>query len=598
MSFTWEGVEMNRRRVLLGIAVLTLVAGVLPAAADPYPIIDEPVLRSDTQWIKTDWGYIHQELQAGLPDPEGWDYPTLMTMEGYAGASRPSPNAYVRMDDGELMAIRVAFGAGPRQDYAFVQASIRGTECSAGHFDLYDRRHAMDGYHLVEWIADQPWSNGKVGMQGNSYPGQTAYWVAAAAPPSLKAVMPSLLHSDIYRDIFMPGGVQNILFPSVWTYGTGAVAGPHRIPVDSLESQTIPNDEICTQHQLARYGVGDLPHVENEPIWAGTRAVDDQWYIAHAALTYAPAIKIPYYQQNNWQDEQTGPRAAILWKHINPTKVEICDSDGNERTIVPKKLVTGSGGHGHGGFSNRDRWAFMDIFLLDMCDETGIFDHRVTNYFETVDGDEWTATASGDEWPLEQTKWDKVYLHGDGSIGFAAPTAPEGDRTYLSGVARQNYFWYSYYDFGEGSGAATEPLVSAEGLPDMLSYKSAPLTEDLVITGPILMDLYASIAGTDADFFVSVNEVWPDGSVSYLQRGLLKASHRRVDPERSYYVETDDDEKLLVQPYRPHTNPQPVTPGEVIKYDFEIFPVGHIFRAGNRIQINVHTPPITDGLWG
>jgi hypothetical protein len=156
-------------------------------------------------------------------------------------------------------------------------------------------------------------------------------------------------------------------------------------------------------------------------------------------------------------------------------------------------------------------------------------------------------------------------------------------------VARQNYLFYA--------GDAGGEVATAEGLPDMLTYKSEPLTEDMVIAGPILMDLYASIAGTDADLFVSVNEVWPDGSVSYLQRGLLKASHRRVDPLRSYYADTGDG-PLLVQPYRPHTNPQPVIPLEILKYDFEIFPLGHIFRTGNRVQINIHTPPITDGLWG
>ena len=145
-------------------------------------------------------------------------------MEGYSGASRPMPNLYLRMDDGELMALRVTFGAGPRGDYAFVQASTRGTECSGGSFNLYDRRHAWDGHHIIEWIADQDWSNGNVGMFGSSFPGQTAYFVATTKPPALKAISANLLHSDIYRDIFMPGGVQNYLFPTLWTYA----AGPHR----------------------------------------------------------------------------------------------------------------------------------------------------------------------------------------------------------------------------------------------------------------------------------------------------------------------------------------------------------------------------------
>jgi predicted acyl esterase len=110
-----------------------------------------------------------------------------------------------------------------------------------------------------------------------------------------------------------------------------------------------------------------------------------------------------------------------------------------------------------------------------------------------------------------------------------------------------------------------------------------------------MMDLYASLAGTDADFYVSISDLFPDGRVSFLQRGLLKASHRAVDPLRSYYAA---DGETMVQPYRPHSNPQPVTPGEITKYQVEIFPLGYIFRPGHRILIQIHTPPILEKIWG
>jgi uncharacterized protein len=62
---------------------------------------------------------------------------------------------------------------------------------------------------------------------------------------------------------------------------------------------------------------------------------------------------------------------------------------------------------------------------------------------------------------------------------------------------------------------------------------------------------------------------------------------------RSYY-----DDGVLVQPYRPHTNPQPVQPQEIIDYKIEIFPLGYIFRPGHRILIQIHTPPILEKIWG
>lgn len=570
---------MVRCRALL-LAVICLSA-LAPAAASAqtYPVIEEPVLRPDSMFEETEWGYKLKSLS--FPETI---HPTAFTMEGYSGASRPMPNMYLRMDDGELMAVRVTFGAGPRGDYAFVQASTRGTECSGGSFNLYDRRHAWDGHHIIEWIADQRWSNGNVGMFGSSFPGQTAYWVAATKPPALKAVSANLLHSDIYRDIFMPGGVQNYLFPTVWTYA----AGPHRLPQDSIQrGAAFQNDEICQQLQASRYSVGDLPQPENEPLWAAARSVDDQWYSAHAALTYVDNIKIPYYQQTNWQDEQVGPRSVVLFNHIDPDPVTITNSDGEQETIIPKKFVASNGDHGHGNYAGNHRWAFFDIFLLGMPDRTGLMDHQMTNYFEAEGNGRAVATKSGDSWPFADTSYEKSYLHEGGVLNDEPPTGAESADTYLSGVSRHNWFQYAE--------TAGEEIYAARGYPDQLTYKSAPMKETTAISGPILMNLAASIAGTDNDFYVSVSDLFPDGRVSFLQRGLLKASHRKVDPLRSYYAA---DGETLVQPYRPHTNPQPVQPNEIINYKVEIFPLSYIWRPGHRILIQIHTPPVLEKIWG
>jgi uncharacterized protein len=568
---------MRIRAFIIGLA--TLAGTVTVASASPYPVIGEPILREDSLFEATSWGYKAKALN--FPSVE---HPTMFTMEGYAGASRPMPNAYLRMDDGELIALLIRFGQGPRGDYASVQASIRGTECSGGHFNLYDRRHAWDGYQIVEWIAEQQWSNERVGMFGSSFPGQTAYWVATTQPPHLTTVMANLLHSDIYRDIFMPGGVQNYLFPTLWTYA----AGPHRLPQDSLQ-RGMQNDEICAQANATRYAAGDLPQAQNEPAWAALRSVDDQWYSAHAALTYAPSIKIPYYQQTNWQDEQVGPRSVVLFNHIQPDPKTITGKDGQPRTVIPKKFVNSNGSHGYGGFAGNHRWAWFDIWLLDMPDELGLLDSQVDNYFEVNgNGSQFAGKRSGDTWPFEGTEWTRTYLREGGSVSFDPPTGAEPADTYISGAARQNWFQYAPANFG------SDVQTARGGYPDQLDYLSEEFEEPFIFAGPIMMDLYASMTGTDADFYVSVSDVFPDGSVSFLQRGLLKASHRAVDARRSYY----DEDGTLVQPYRPHTNPQPVTPGEIEHYQIEIFPLGYIFRPGHRLMIQIHTPPILEKIWG
>ena len=181
-----------RRSLLAVIALLTALSGFRPAAAELPGA--KPPLKADTQWKETPWGYAKKDLSFPATNPLGEPWPTLMVTEAYGGAG--TPNAYIRMDDGELMALRFEFGGG-NKEYLRLRASVRGSECSGGGYNLYDRRHAWDGHHIIEWVADQPWSNGRVGLHGSSLSGQTAYWIATTQPPSLKAVSANLLHSDI-----------------------------------------------------------------------------------------------------------------------------------------------------------------------------------------------------------------------------------------------------------------------------------------------------------------------------------------------------------------------------------------------------------------
>jgi uncharacterized protein len=597
------------RKTLLIAIVLCAAGASLGSARADIPGASGPILRPDTVWIQTPWGYQRKDLNLNPAPPAGYPagyrWPTLMETEGYGGASvdnangqAPGPNLYLRMDDGELMAMNLQFGAGPRHDYAYLRASVRGTECSGGSFNLYDRRHAWDGYHEIEWAAAQTWSNARVGLHGSSLSGQTAYWIAATQPPHLAAVSPNALHSDIYRDIFMVGGIQNNLFPVIWTYGMG-VSGPDRLPLEALQKGIMPDDEICDWNvAVSKYSAGDLPQPENEPAWAAIRSTDDDWYTSHAAITYANDIKIPYYQQVNWQDEQVGPRAVTMFNYIHPTPRTIVDRNGNAKTIEPKTFSLSSGDHGFASFHQRDLWNFLDIWLLDKPDSAGLYDHKIYNYFETREdhpGSKFTAVKTGNSWPFADSTYPKLYLHQNGAASWNAPTGPEASETYVSAAARYNWFWY------ERDTDYESPVTTARGLPDEVSYESPPLDRQMVIDGPVMMNLWAKLGGTDTDFYVTVADVYPQndpkspGWISYIQRGLLKASHKAVDPSRSLYAA---DGTTMVQPYMPHTNPQPITPLEPTEFKIEIFPMGHIFRPGHRLLIQIHTPPAVEGLWG
>jgi hypothetical protein len=159
------------------------------------------------------------------------------------------------------------------------------------------------------------------------------------------------------------------------------------------------------------------------------------------------------------------------------------------------------------------------------------------------------------EWPLARTQWTKLYLAADGES-----------------LARE-----------PGQSASLE----FEALGPGLTFLTEPLAEPMEITGPCAAKLFASSSTEDADFFVVIRVLDPDGNdVSFVSaqdprgiitKGWLRASHRKLDRERS----------LPYRPYHPHDEKQPLTPGETVELDIEIWPTSVLVPAGYRVGVTV-----------
>lgn len=136
------------------------------------------------------------------------------------------------------------------------------------------------------------------------------------------------------------------------------------------------------------------------------------------------------------------------------------------------------------------------------------------------------------------------------------------------------------------------PLTTEDG-PDELTYISAVFDEPTALSGPITATIFSSATATDTEFFVQLVDEGPDGSRQYLQRGMLRASHRAIDRGLS--------DKLaggtIYRPYRPHTNPIDITPLEINEYLIEVFPLTWVFRPGHRLVVKIHTPPLVDSFY-
>ncbi|MHC4643163.1 MAG: CocE/NonD family hydrolase C-terminal non-catalytic domain-containing protein, partial [Planctomycetota bacterium] len=113
------------------------------------------------------------------------------------------------------------------------------------------------------------------------------------------------------------------------------------------------------------------------------------------------------------------------------------------------------------------------------------------------------------------------------------------------------------------------------------------------ICGPITVTLWASSTTLDTDFFVLLSDVGPDGGVQYLQRGLLRASHRALDEGASLWADVKG-EKTLIRPHHPHVDPEPLYPRRPYRFDIEVFPVGHVFRSGHKLSLSISQPPLDD----
>ena len=137
-------------------------------------------------------------------------------------------------------------------------------------------------------------------------------------------------------------------------------------------------------------------------------------------------------------------------------------------------------------------------------------------------------------------------------------------------------------------------VTSSKG-PDELSY-SLPFSGPTTLAGPLNAHLWISSTAPDTDVFVQLIDVDAQGNYQYLQRGMLRASFRALDPARSDTIASGPFAGQIYRPYHPFTNPALLTPAQPYELQIEIFPIGHVFRTGHRLLVKIHAPPFIDEL--
>lgn len=573
---------MRRRDLLgsIGAGTVTLLGtGVTDADPGRFYTEADGAIEYDETFAKREWGYVRHDWDR----PAGTDRPVVYTHDGYAGASfaDDGPTHYVRMPDETLIATSVGvYSAIPSPDlggeYVHVQSSVRATACSAGteadFGEVYDERsHGQDGHEIIEWLADRPWSLDRIGLFGLSYSGMTALRVASTQPPSLACVSANVIMGDVLRGRTFPGGVDNLAFDD-WLHSLPTLWWDDEHPYRDL----VPDDDpFCAAH----YGRRDPQAIiDMHPEWYRDRTENDG-YRRINFVNMARDITVPTYISQAWQDGQTGQRGGpAVYEALDPDPVRPTDLRGRrpprpELRDSPKLFRATNGYHGIAWRAlgrDRDGRRWFDYWLCG--EETGIMQEAPVRLDVGMGTTGSHGTLDLDGFPASDTDWTRYYLGPDHALSTRRPDA-DGADTYTSTVPE---YWF------------------LEDLTDdtLLTYWSAPVETPTVIAGTTTATLYVESSEENTELYVSLADLEPDGEqLTYLQRGMQRASHRALDDERTRY----NDAGEIVRPYHTMVDPTPIVPGEIYRYDIEVFPLGHVLYPGHRLLVNVHAPPLEEG---
>jgi hypothetical protein len=477
--------------------------------------------------------------------------------------------------------------------FAVVLVDARGSGASGGKRVVeYSPAEVADMGEVAAWIAGQAWSSGRVGTFGVSYDGNTAELAAAANQPAIRAVMP--LYDDFdTQALIQPGGVALRGFVQQWSDLVAA----------------LDLDDVCGADQVQGWNCA-----RERQMIPGVRRVDadpdgkhlEQLVKEHHNINVAAAVsKVAF--RDDALDTEIGPirfgdiSPYGLRKQIEASGVPMMvwcgwlDANPCEGALIryhtfsnPQVVVIGA--LSHGGSFDVDPFAPSHLPPVPAREEqfkmeADFFDRVLRNenqekmessirYYTMGEGS-WHTTKT---WPPEDLRSERLYFAAGHTLSLSAPSTKTGDDSYT-------------VDFTASSGTRTrwhtqlgggDVIYADRAGEDMklLTYTSAPLDADLEITGsPVLTQEMAS-SERDGAIHAYLEDVAPEGRVTYVDEGVFRVIHRKeVDPRSLPYQPLGPAHSFL------RADAQPMKPGEVATIRFSLFPTSVLLRKGHRIRI-------------
>ena len=459
------------------------------------------------------------------------------------------------------------FKRAAERGYAVVVQDVRGRFKSDGEFRPYENE-GRDGYDTIEWAAQQPWSNGRVGTFGLSYPGAVQWLAAVENPPHLQAMVPAMTFSTP-QNFFYSGGIWDLSWIAwIWdNIAPDARVRKHLPPApqedrarsNAHEKQmaaTLPLDRLAELREVAPYYYDWLRHPPEDPFW-NFAELRNKYGRTNAAVL----------NLSGWNDDNYGPEGAITnflglvqARAGKPSRAALLLGPWVHGVDATARTKFGDRDFGPAAVIDYDEvvLGWMDRYLRD---DARAGPAEAVRYF--VMGDNQWRTS--DSWPPR----------GRDSVYYLSPAGSAPKRGGLVTVPPA------------GTGAAPSSFRSNPGEPvtnpygssgvhdyqrfaersDVLTFDSQPLERDLEVSGPIRARVYISCDCRDTDLWVRLLDVAPDGAA----HNLMSPG---VDGVRASYRDLAKGRQLL-------------TPGEIYEIRLDHLATANLFRRGHRMRIQI-----------
>jgi putative CocE/NonD family hydrolase len=491
------------------------------------------------------------------------------------------------------------------QGYVVVLQDERGAYKSEGVQSKYVG-YGKDGYDTIEFLATQPYTDGQVGMWGTSYAAHTQAGPAILNPPHLKTIVLNM------------GGLYNGWFYKIRNHGAFELAQQTSWAFQQLAAQTknplasaVAKSEKAVDWisvLQARRGLNPLsvaPNFEDYFFEIMTRAdYDEYWKESDRnwSLYFDRTADIPMLHISGWYDSypagtvlnyqglaklKSSPVRLLMgpWLHSRNTQSYAGDVEFGPSASIEDFATT-----------FHLRW--FDHFLKRK--DNGVGSEPAVRLFVMGTGDGhkdqngrlyhggyWKTTTA---WPPPETKFTDYYLHADGSLSTSMPRVTGASTAYTydprdpvptiggsftgSDIAAAGAFDQREREYtGEASKGffgSKPPYLPLKARPDVVVFQTDPLTGDLEIIGPIVVNLFAASSAPDTDFTAKLVDVYPPSA----------------DYPRGYDMNLTDG--IVRARYRNSAEkPELMKPGDVYRFQIELPPTANVFKKGHRIRIDI-----------